>query len=567
MARKSIGINLDDNDMNSLNDNFVELYAGVNRVTSDKGISTNLLADGAVNYRVLADDSVRPQHIVANAVRELQLAGNSVSTVKIQDGAILNAKIGERAVNGSKIANNSIQNHHLTEKSVQPSNIVDSGVQELQLAGNSVSTIKVQDGAITSPKIMDSSITERTLNTFVNNRIYNTNFKIGVNIGNAYDNGNFLDLYINDLRIFISSGTTLFSITNQEFRLERNTTIYVDMSELTPKIVKSTAPPQSGTEFGTGGFFDDRKILLLSNAYGTLMGVLADSFKNAVAKTLNEKVLARKDGNNYLVYVQSKANPKRYTQYLIEHKEIPYAPGDKYSNVKVNTLNGAKAVTRNMDNTFTSGTDLVHGGAWDVAIREINVSDGVGGIAHGDELQNFFKVKTDGNNADIPTTLTHYQSVDFVAGSELFRDSQTFADLQKLATHYKSFEFTGEGLIMDSNVKFLRDATLNYMYLGMCPINKQFTDKAYSDIDVVENDLTATADIHTEKQNVNNISVYGTTASVDVQVLERMTDLTENTRIEEVSYNKIYFDLADNNEVAKEGNVYRLKTKFEISLL
>lgn len=484
-----------------------ELYGGVDKVTTDKGISTNLLADGAVNYRVLADGAVRPQHIVQNGVRELQLAGNSVSTVK------------------------------------------------------------VQDGAITSPKIMDSSITERTLNTFVNNRIYNANYKVGVNIGNAYDNGNFLDLYINDLRIFISSGTTLFSITNQEFRLERNTTLYIDMSETTPKIVKSTAPPQSGTEFGAGGFFDDRKILLLSNAYGTLMGALADSFKNAVAKTLNEKVLAKKEGDNFLVYVQSKANPKRYTQYLIEHKEIPYAPGDKYSNVKVNTLNRAKAVTRNMDNTFTSGTDLVHGGAWDVAIRETNVSDGTGGIAHGDEIQNFFKVKTDGNNADIPTTLTHYQSVEFVAGSELYRDSQTFTDLQKLATHYKSFEFTGDGLIMDSNVKFLRDATLNYMYLGMCPINKQFTDKAYSDIDVTENDLTGTADIHTEKQNVNNISVYGATASVDVQVLERRTDLSENTRIEEVSYNKIYFDLADNNEVATEGNVYRLKTKFEITLL
>ncbi|MEY8559606.1 hypothetical protein AALF85_02685 [Jeotgalicoccus halotolerans] len=507
MARKSIGINLDDNDMNSLNDNFVELYDGVNRVTSDKGISTNLLADGAVNYRVLADGAVRPQHIVQNGVRELQLAGNSVSTVK------------------------------------------------------------VQDGAITSPKIMDSSITERTLNTFINNRIYNTNYKIGVNIGSAYDNGNFLDLYINDLRIFISSGTTLFSITNQEFRLERNTTIYVDMSELTPKIVKSTAPPQSGTEFGTGGFFDDRKILLLSNAYGTLMGALADSFKNAVAKTLNEKVLAKKEGDNYLVYVQSKANPKRYTQFFIEHKELDYTDGDKYSNVKVNTLNGAKAVTRNMDNTFTSGTDIVHGGAWDCAIREVNTSDGIGGIAHGDEIQNFFKVKIDGGISDIPSTLTHYESVEFVAGSNLYRDSQTFPDNQKLATHFKSFKFTGDGLTMESSVKFLRDATLNYMYLGMCPINKQFTDKAYSDVDVIENDLTKTAPIHQEKSSVNVINVYGSTASVNVEVLERVTDLSENTRIEEVSYNKIYFDLADNNEIAKEGNIYRLKTQFEISLL
>ena len=507
MARTILGSIWDRGNRKELNRMLEELYGGVDKVTTDKGISTNLLADGAVNYRVLADGAVRPQHIVQNGVRELQLAGNSVSTVK------------------------------------------------------------VQDGAITSPKIMDSSITERTLNTFINNRIYNTNYKIGVNIGSAYDNGNFLDLYINDLRIFISSGTTLFSITNQEFRLERNTTLYIDMSETSPKIVKSTAPPQSGAEFGTGGFFDDRKILLLSNAYGTLMGALADSFKNAVAKTLNEKVLAKKEGDNYLVYVQSKANPKRYTQYLIEHKEIPYAPGDKYSNVKVNTLNGAKAVTRNMDNTFTSGTDIVHGGAWDVAIREANTSDGVGGIAHGDEVQNFFKVKTNGSLSEVPTTLTHYESVEFVAGSNLYRDSQTFPDNQKLATHFKSFKFTGDGLTMESSVKFLRDATLNYMYLGMCPINKQFTDKAYSDVDSVENNLTAPAPIHTEKQNVNIISVYGPTSSVDVEVLARDTDLTENTRIEEVSYNKIYFDLADNNEVAKEGNIYRLKTKFEISLL
>lgn len=507
MARQTIDSLWDRLNRNKVNENFIELFDGVNKVTSDKGISTNLLADGAVNYRVLGEESVRPEHIVNNGVREDNLAGNSVSTVK------------------------------------------------------------VQDGAITSPKIMDSSITERTLNTFINNRIYNTNYKVGVDIGNAYDNGNFLDLYINDLRIFISSGTTLFSITNQEFRLERNTTLYIDMSSDNPTIVKGAAPPQSGTEFGTGGFFDDKKILLLSNAYGTLMGVLADSFKNAVAKTLNEKVLAKKEGNNYLVYVQSKANPKRYTQYLIEYKQIPYASGDRLSNVRVNTLNGAKAVSRNMDNTFTTGTDLVHEGAWDCAIRESNTSDGVGGIAHGDEIQNFFKIKTDGSIAEIPSTLTHYQSVEFVAGSELYRDSQTFSDLQKLATHFKSFKFTGDGLIMDSNVKFLRDATLNYMYLGMCPINKQFTDKAYSDIDVFENDLTTPSAIHIEKSNVNNVSVYGDTSNVDVQILERKTDLSENTRIEEVSYNKIYFDLAEDDEVAKEGNVYRLKTKFEIALL
>lgn len=507
MERYIIGSGWDRSNRNALNNNFDFLFQGVNLVTQNKGISTNLLADSAVNYRVLADGSVRPQHIVTNGVREDKLAGNSVSTVK------------------------------------------------------------VQDNAITSPKIMEKSITERTLNTFINNRVYNSNYKVGVDLGNCYDNGNFLDLYINDLRIFISSGTTLFSITNQEFRLERNTTLYIDMAATTPTIVKGSAPPQSGTEFGTGGFFDDRKILLLSNAYGTLMGVLADSFKSAVTRTLDEKVLAKKEGDDYLVYVQSKANPKRYTQYLIEQKELTHTVGDEYSNVKVNTLNGAKAVTRNMDNTFTSGTDLVHEGAWDCAIREQNTSDGIGGIAHGDEIQNFFKIKTNGSNVDIPSTLTHYQSVEFVAGSELYRDSQVFPNLQKLATHYKSFEFTGDGLILDSNVRFLRDATLNYMYLGMCPINKQFTDKAYSDIDVSENDLTATADIHTEKQNVNNISVYGLTAGVDVQVLDRKTDLSENTRIEEVSYNKIYFDLAGDNEVAKEGNVYRLKTKFEIALL
>lgn len=507
MVRQTIGSPHDDSNLNKLNHNFKELYDGVNRVTSDKGISTNLLADGAVNYRVLADGAVRPQHIVQNGVRELQLAGNSVSTVKIQDGAV------------------------------------------------------------TSPKIASKAVSEYNLNDIITNRIDNASFKLGVDIGNSYDNGNFLDLYINDLRIFISSGTTLFSITNQEFRLERNTTLYVDMSSETPTIVKGEAPPQSGVEFGRGGFFDDRKLLLLSNAYGTLMGVLADSFKNAVAKTLNEKVLAKKEGDNYLVYVQSKANPKRFTQFFIEHKELDYADGDKYSNVKVNTLNGAKAVTRNMDNTFTSGTDIVHGGAWDVAIREINTTDGVGGIAHGDEIQNFFKVKVNGSPNDLGSTLTQCQSIEFVAGSDLYRDSQTYTDLQKLATHFKSFKFDEDGLVMDSNVKFLRDATLNYMYLGMCPINKQFTDKAYSDVDVIENDLTTKSPIHTEKTDVNNISVYGSTAAVNVEVLERKTDLSENTRIEEVSYNKIYFDLVGNNEVAKSGNTYRLKTKFEISLL
>src|SRR5690606_14526544 len=104
-------------------------------------------------------------------------------------------------------------------------------------------------------------------------------------------------------------------------------------------------------------------------------------------------------------------------RYKIEYKDVPYSASDAKSNVKVHTINGVNMVTRNIDNTFTDNGQIVLGGAWDCAIREASTTDGVGGIAHGDEIETMFKIKVNGKFGSPSTTLTAYDSIEFIAGS------------------------------------------------------------------------------------------------------------------------------------------------------
>lgn len=117
LARKQIGINLDDNDMNSLNDNFKELYdengkpitsskLGESSVTSEKlskeAVTEEKLAYRAVGSYAIKDNAVISQKIASGAVGNRILADEAVWTRNILDGAVTNDKV-ESVLYGRKI--------------------------------------------------------------------------------------------------------------------------------------------------------------------------------------------------------------------------------------------------------------------------------------------------------------------------------------------------------------------------------------------------------------------------------------------------------------------------------
>lgn len=108
LARKQIGINLDDNDMNSLNDNFKELYdengkpitsskLGESSVTSEKlskeAVTEEKLAYRAVGSYAIKDNAVISQKIASGAVGNRILADDSVWTRNLLDGSVTNEKV------------------------------------------------------------------------------------------------------------------------------------------------------------------------------------------------------------------------------------------------------------------------------------------------------------------------------------------------------------------------------------------------------------------------------------------------------------------------------------------
>lgn len=543
-------LNLTIETVNTMDGSVTKTKADIDNFINGTGVVTRQhLVAGSIDNSKLADDSIQPQNIVNNGVREENLAGNAVSTIKIVDAAVTNPKLADDAVH--------------------PRNIVTNGVREENLAGNSVTEIKIIDKAVTAPKISDSAITERTLNTSINSRTYNSNYKIGVDFGTCFFDGYVIDMNIKELRVFLKSGETQLSLSDLNFSLDRNTTLYIDMSETTPTVKIANNPPQSGTEFGNGGFFEDRKILLLSNFYGVFTGILADSFKQALESTADEKILAQKTSSDiYHIYMQSKRNTRKYARYEIKNEVKPYSSTDEKSNVNVHEINGVKMMNRETDETFTDLGDIATGGAWSCAIRESSVTDSVGGIAHGDEIESYCNVILNGVKSAMPSDLRVYDEVEFIAASTLYKDSGKYTDLQEMGKHFKSFKFArDDGMIIDSKVIMESSQELVFVYLGMASILKDFTNKAITDIDLSVNDLLSDAPVHEKRKGINRIDVYGDEVYFKTEVLERESPSSHNAKVEKISYNKVYYDLIEDYFNTSDGDVYRQRTKYEVGIL
>lgn len=404
--------------------------------------------------------------------------------------------------------------------------------------------------------------------------IDNTAFKIGATFENTSWDAEGANGTIAYLQIFLGAGMTSKRIINETFELKNQETLYVDYNDSPLVLKKGTLPPLSSIEYGVEGFYSDSKILLLSKYQGSWIGAIAPHF---LAMAENEtlpssveypKLMAQKVSDGYYVYVRSSNNQTRYARYHIKSVDIPYSSSDDKSNVKVNTIYGVMSCRMEQDGTIVENEFLATTGAWDIAIRESGVSDGSGGIAHGDEIEHYMNVYVDGLLiTEITEELKSYQRIEFVAASTVYRDSQTYSTLTPLARHFKSFYFDaarpGE-MTMDSKVVMLRDATLLYAYLSMAPVSKHYTSRAISDIDLEENVLTRNSPIHEWRENIKRISVWGTNVHVRAEVLDMVSTGTPVSKVEETQYNKIYFNSITNGESVSNGDVLRTKTRFTI---
>ena len=439
-----------------------------------------------------------------------------------------------------------------------------------QIAGNAPINAVPADKSITSEKVADKAITNTLLSDDVNNRILKGGYKIGVNLGNCFFNEvtGTIEIDIKNIRVALKSGETSRLIPGTTFNLKRNNSLYIDLSESTPALKVGVNPMHSAAEYGEGAFLDDKKILLLSNLYDQIIGEISESFKIQVEITRKERLLANKTSDGlYNIYIQSKFNDRKYTKFELKTEIIPYDESNLKSNVNCTEFIGAKIAYRKVDNTFDIVGNIASGGAWSCAIRESGVKDSIGGHAHGDEVEKYLVIKLNGVTDQFTSELRSYEEIEFIAASELYRESSTFKSLEKIGTHFKSYVMNYEdGLIIDSKVLLTKPLTLIFVYLGMMSVLKDYTNKAITDIDLEVNDLTVNSPVHTKRPNIKRVDVYGTNVYVKSTALVQETPSIPITKVEETYYNKIYYDLVEDGFESPANAVYRQKTQFEIDL-
>lgn len=408
--------------------------------------------------------------------------------------------------------------------------------------------------------------------------IDNSAYKVGANFENVSINGDNVSGTITDLRIMLRAGPASKAITEPyNFSLNRNELLYVDFNETPIKIHKGTTVAHSGVTYGSGAFYSDSKILLLTNFSGSWMGAIsahmlaqAGGTSGGSTSTDQPRLMAQKVGSDYYIYEQSKYAPTRYARYKLQYQNIPYSSGNKYSNVKVHTLNEVLNVYYNgQTGAITEYQQIVQSGAWELALRENGVSDAVGCIAHGDEVETMFQIFLNGVEMDdIPTTLTEYETIEFRSVSNVYRDSQTYYPLQDMCTHYKSYRFDSNtrDLIMDSSIKMLRDVTVNYFFLAMLSATRTYNNKAISNIDSEVQDLNNPADIHSTRYGIDVIHLFGGNAPITMEMLEHKTTGTTGARVSDAHYNKLYFSSGMSGDELKTGDVIRAKTRIDINI-
>ena len=141
------------------------------------------------------------------------------------------------------------------------------------------------------------------------NIVDNSAYKVGVNFEDVVINGDNVTGTITDLRIFLRSGPASKALTEPyEFSLKRNELLYVDFNENPIQIHKGDVIAHSGVTYGSGAFYNDSKILLLTNFSGSWMGAISAHMlaqaggTGAGLNSAQPRLMAQKVGNDYYIY-------------------------------------------------------------------------------------------------------------------------------------------------------------------------------------------------------------------------------------------------------------------------
>lgn len=331
------------------------------------------------------------------------------------------------------------------------------------------------------------------------------------------------------------------------------------------------------------------RVLLLANYYGRLSGRLAvpaalfsdvkrmdtdvkrigtdvDALKSQATTCFFEK-----NGDSMYMYKPSKGNPSRY--FKMGYRRDLNAE----INADVWRMFGAWIVTRG-GNAFTTQWEIHNTTEWEGVLREQGKSDFMGGW-HGDETTRWIDVWVDDVKIDMTQNqaLRTCKKIEIVSSTTLNRmDTPTDVLMERT----KRFTFDADKMTVDNRFKTLVGFTIAEFYPTMLGVHKQdwsfnsgaiVVDKGMKDDQYKAhdcNDVTANNILSTPSAGVKVMKLYSATNQINMTatcIADKTDYPNQQAFIQTTPYPKMYFTLAG-NYATTPGEIFRAKSIYEIEI-
>ena len=509
----------------------------------------------------------------------------------------INAVPANGSITSVKIADNSVGNRTLMTNGVHHDNIADLAVRERHLAASSVTPIKIstdsnginkgkiyplkvvwRDGA---PEPYDTEISNVILSAKVigarKDKMYSIRY-----IANGFDGYYGISLAEWDKTPsggIVSAGVrTLIDYKDASFNHNEpsgnivHRTIHIPNEDLSFEIIYDRSEIKgSGLDIANTALGKGRSAIIHPENYVYRMG------SESVNNTSNSKVFMEKKADRFFVY-----KPVSNGNY-IGHEITYYEKGivdNASSNYKLWCVRTIKEYSRSGD-SFTPVRSIIDGSTpttMDLMIKENDDMDYMGGIHHGDEINDFAMLLVDGKPIDLSATgFYEAKEVRLIQRNKLYRDTvYTGGVLEHLGTVGKEHVFNYEdGYTLHNRVTWHEGINIVQAFLGSLSMyrkdekgNSPLWHTAINDITHTPYDLKTIGGQMPSAENLERLILTGDGVGCTIEI-ERLNNVPGNVswvaNFAEVN-SKFYSSYVPNGYTTKVGEVWKQKTNFKFEL-
>lgn len=308
----------------------------------------------------------------------------------------------------------------------------------------------------------------------------------------------------------------------------------------------------------------------IENTSDELVGIEREpSYYEKDIEFKDDKIYILKLGEKIQIFMKNE-DLDNFVGYTLSREKASRNDSSLSSNYDVMRITNAATYEIGSDNRFNKIFDITNDKEWEFAIKEEGTNDFIGGATHGDEILNEFAIEVDNKQMDVNENIMYQESDELIisATSDLYRDSSTTEDLEKVATRDVIYTFNADGLNVSQQIDFVDDMVIERSYLAMLPILRdkngvQITDTVFDNNDVSDNDFNQTYTELSEASITGEEKNLSATMSIEEKSLESPSIFfVSNSE----AYNKLYFTYSEDGHNVSDGDVWSQNTLYDIRI-